>query len=271
MTALPNIVLLGDLAGHPRGRNLGVSFHAEQAEAPPKAGAVLVFGKEFQTNPERAAQWVLWANAPGRLLILLPPYLPGACETPLHWEVCRSEPMAGGETSLSRMLASERIYEFRGGLLPLERVGGALITAGWRKHTAAGLVVWTALPLWSLTVLDHREACRAWIEDLLAQCGRPTAPKSPETESNEITLTKEEWIMLLHLCAGSFAGDAEALAGLNGSQVIHLELGTAKNVLTQLREKGLTLGGKLTPAAEKMLEVSPYAAFARELRRLSHE
>ncbi|WP_214171693.1 hypothetical protein [Geoanaerobacter pelophilus] len=267
---LVSVITVGELASHPRCRNLKVSFGAEPGDMPPHTGVAIVFGKDFKTSPERAAEWTTWAMEPGRLLLMVPPYSVGNFVMPVPWEVRRLTPIAGGETPLSQLLAAERLHEFRGALVPLERVGGAIITAGWRKHPASGMVVWTALPLWSLTVLDHPGDCAAWLKDIFTQCGKPVDAEDAAKQLEDQELTESEWTMLLHLCTGPYSSKEEALSTLSESQLFRMPAGRSQETWCRLEQRGLVESGALSPAGISLVEESRYAAYAKELRRMKH-
>jgi len=261
----------GDLASHARGRTLASSFGTRVADDLPRVGALLVFGKEHQTSPDRAAAWVNWAETPGRVLIVLPPFDRSPCNTPVRWEARRAEPLAGGETALGKLLARERRHEIRGQMLPLERTAGQVVTAAWRRHPAAGLVIVTALPLWSLAALDHRSACYDWLEDVLQQAGKPsTAAEGKVAGAGEDAThnpTADEWTMLLHLCTGPFADRAAALDALARSSIHRLHGRQAASALDSLTLHGLVEAGGLNSQGEQVVLGGPYAAYARALRR----
>lgn len=267
---LSQVVVIGDLAHHPRGRNLKVSFGAEPGDVPPPAGVVIVFGRDIQTKVEMAAELIKWAIEPGRLLLVVPPFSVGNFAAPVPWEVRRLSPIAGGETPLSQILAVERLHEFRGALIPIERVGGAIITAGWRKHPAAGMVVWTALPLWSLTALDHPGDCTAWLEQIYAQCGKPVETEDSAKGLAEQELSESEWTMLLYLCTGPYSSKEEALRALSESPLFHIEADRVQETWCGLEKRHLVEAGALTAAGNSLVDESRYAAYAKELRRMKH-
>ena len=261
------VVLLGGLAKHARGRTLCASFGATPGEAAPVRGVAILFGRELQTD-EQAGAWVEWTSQPGRLLLAVPPFAPGESRAPTGWEARRAEPLAGGETKLGRLLAGERQHEIRGQLLPLERIAGQIATAGWRRHPTAGLVAITSLPLWSLTALDHRDVCADWLASLWSQAG--TAPETlnePVPREGLRELRPVEWTLLLHLCAGPFADDERALAALEQSPIHRLGPSEARGALAELRSLGLASGGALTQHGAEIVMASPYAPFARVIRR----
>ncbi len=258
--------LHGDLAGHARGRILAAVLGAQAGELP-EEGVALVFGRQAQRQPDIARAWIEWVSQPGRLLVLVPPFDRGAAALPTHWQARRVTPGAGGETELGRLLARERQHELRGELGPAERVGGQVVTGTWRKHPAAGLVAITALPLWSLLVLDHKAALESWVGQLLEQAGNPlVAASRPETEFSP---APQDWTMLLHLCSGPYGSNDEARLALTSSPWLRLGDRAAEAALARLVSAGLVVEGALTPGGEQRLQEGPFALHARTIRSQS--
>ncbi len=262
----------GGLAAHARGRTLAAAFNALSCDdALPESGALFVVGKELQAGGDQAGSWIGWAATAGRALIVVPPFDRLPCDLPARWEARRTESLAGGETTLGALLARERRHEIRGQLLPLERTAGQVVTAGWRKHPAAGLVVITALPVWSLTALDHGGVCSDWLTDLLGQAGE--APESVANDHEalpgpaERVPTRDEWTLLLHLCTGPFADEKAALNALSRSTIHTLPAECATAAMGGLTELRFAELGCLTPSGERALLDGPYAAYARALWR----
>jgi hypothetical protein len=263
-------MVIGELSEHARGKTLAKAFDAAAGQELPDSGAVFVFGRQLQRDTEAASSWLSWVAIPGRLLVVVPPFERALCSVPVEWEAKRVESLAGGETALGKLLAGERRHELRGQLLPFERAAGHVVTAGWRKHPNAGLLVLTTLPLWSLTTLDHKSDCKSWLDDLVSQAGR-TPEKAPEQPTHEAhamrDLVQEEWTMMLHLCTGSYASDEDALLALEKSQLHQLEPTSAKQALEELEGLGLVAAGSLTGQGKELLLGSRYATFARALWR----
>lgn len=261
------VVLLGELGTHARGKMLVASADAEVGELPP-AGIALAFGKDAQCKPEQLSTWATWAQQPGRVLVLVPPFQRGACTTPTAWEALRTEPLAGGESELGGMLASERQHELRGDLVPVERVGGQVVTGGWRRHPAAGLFVVTALPLWSLRVLDHPAMLNEWLGQLLEEAG--TAEVASPMGTAAFEPGPQDWSVLLHLCTGPYANAAAALQALDRSALFAVPPTKARDAVQRLEEAGWVEGGALTAVGRAALQASPHAAYANALSRMHH-
>lgn len=271
MIELPNCWLAGAIIAHARGRALGSSFSAQPHDSLPVSGALFVFGSEFQNDKAAAEAWTGWSIAPGRLLVLVPPFNRGTCDLPITWEARYTEPLAGGETELGKMLARERCFEIRGNFLPLERNAGQIVTGGWRKHPNSGLFAVTTLPVWSLTALDHREECAIWLIGLMGQAGKPKLPESggqiEAVLEKKRRLTRDEWAVLLHLCTGPYTTEQAALESLAASTVHILSQDRAIEALRGLLEQGYAEHGALTDAGLEVLTNSPYAVYAGALRR----
>jgi hypothetical protein len=261
-------ILVDSLALHARGRTLALSIGAGTG-APPPEGTIIAFAKDFQEHPARAAELLTWTERPGRLLVLVPPFARTAVAFPVEWEARRTESLAGGETRLGALLARERQHELRGALLPLERGGGQTVTGGWRRHPAAGLLAITALPLWSLHTLDHRPVLSQWLDNLFESAGSPLAE---ETRTAPLTaeLSADDWTLLLHLCRGPFDDAPAALRAFTSSGIQRLRADDAAAVLRSLELRGLIEGGQLTDLAGDLLDDSPYAVYATELRSTAH-
>lgn len=262
-----NVVLLGELGAHARGKTLGAVVGAAAGDLPAQ-GLALAFGKDAQQDVDLLTRWAEWAQTPGRALVLIPPFKREACAVPVSWEARRADALAGGETDLGRLLAQERQHELRGDLMPMERVGGQVVTGGWHRHPAAGLVVVTALPLWSLHVLDHAPTLRNWLADLLRDAGTPRADApAPATDYRP---APTDWTVLLHLCGGHFDGSSDALSALIASSVFAVESAEAQAALTRLEGAGWSSGGNITPAGREALRAGPYRDHARALERRRH-
>jgi hypothetical protein len=257
------VLLLGELGRHARGKTLTAAAGATQGKLP-ESGIAIAFGKEVQHSPDQLTVWSSWADKPGRVIILVPPFLRGISSQPTPWEARRVDPLAGGLTELGRVLASERQHEIRGELVPAERVGGQMVTGTWRRHPAAGLFVVTALPLWSLLTLDHRELLQEWLECLLADAGR-TVESDLELDATGFIPSPVDWAMLLHLYAGSYRNPAEALDALNASEIFKVEEQTARASLCRLQEAGLSVDGGLSESGRIVLLTGPHATYARAL------
>ena len=262
------VVLLGELGAHARGKTLTAAIGARAGDLPSR-GLALAFAKEGQEHVDRLGTWAEWAREPGRVLVLVPPFLRGACVVPTAWEARRAEPLAGGETELGRSLARERQHDLRGDLVPAERVAGQVVTGLWRRHPTAGMFVVTTLPLWSLLVLEHRAALRTWLDELVGQAGEPRAHAEPDGPA-AFQPSPADWTVLLHLCTGPYLDRPAALHALATSTVLRLDASTAGASLSRAELAGWAEGGSLTDAGREALNRGPYALQARALARMPH-
>lgn len=261
-------VLLGELGTHARGKTLARALGAVPGPFP-RAGVAFGFGRPFQLNADDAAESLAWTERPGRALVLLPPFAKEPCNTPVTWEARRIEPLLGGEAPITRALAAERSFELRGNLIPTERAGGQVVTAMWRRHPAAGVLIVTALPLWSLRALEYLEECSSWLEAIVQLAGAPL-PETVRVPDAVLVPTSDDWTLLLHLCGGPYTSRAEALEALARSSMFSLDRSAADAAFRRLDEAGLVAEGAITPRGNELLNTSSYAAYARTIRRMSH-
>ncbi|MBE9112532.1 hypothetical protein IQ273_24365 [Nodosilinea sp. LEGE 07298] len=268
------IRLVGELATHSRGRILKKLLGAEAGELP-KSGAAIAFGKDWQQRAATDHPWVRWCEQPGHLLLLIPPYSRGKAEAPCPWEVLPGQPLAGGESDLAHKLGQEIRYSLGGALLPFERISGQLVTGGWRRHPNAGLWVITTLPLWSPSLLTGGAIAPAWLADLYQQAGQPL-PEVSGTETEDsgslpLNLQPEDWSIIVHFASGDYPNQAAALAALEDSPILAINPALAKARVEELTQSGWIQAGQLTNTGLEMLKRSPYAFYAREMRKLQHE
>lgn len=228
---------------------------------------MLVEGREFQGDA--GPGWLRWAEVPGRCLVVVPPF--GRAETahPVPWTATKAPGLAGGETDLGRLLARERRHALSGQMVPVERTAGDVVTMSWRKHPAAGRLVVTAHPLWSLTVAGQPGAAREWLSAHLAEAGQPPSEDSSDTGDSAPLRepTEDEWALAVHLCTAAFESSDEALLALRRSTVQQLNPDRAREALTGLHALGLARAGTLTPVGEAALLRSPFAPYARAFWR----
>ncbi len=125
----------------------------------------------------------------------------------------------------------------------------------------------TCLPLWSLTILDHREAIRNWLERIAGTAGDPIPPTEADEEARRFQPNRDHFALMLHLCERDFQGRDEALACLADSPVLAIPEDAACAHLAELETAGLATDGKLTDTGEAMLLASPYGVYATALRR----
>jgi hypothetical protein len=274
MTPRP-IWLVGTIAHHARGKVLAEATGAAAVESlPEQYGLCLAFGTDFQDQSAAALEtWTQWVEPAGRTLMLVPPFRLVESAVPAAWRVYRPQRVdpAGGEP-LAKLLASEVRHELSGTLQVAVEVdgqwkSGGLHTAYYRTHPHSGVFAITCLPLWSLTVLDHREAVRKWLDVMGGLAGEPAPVADADREVRAFRLGRDHFALMLHLCERDFESRDEALARLPNSPVLALPEGVARMHLEELESVGLVMNGRLTDAGEATLVASPYGVYAAALRR----
>lgn len=234
-----------------------------------------MFGSDFQGyDIEIQKVWTNWSQVPGRALLLIPPIKIGACAEPVKWEVTSKASVDAKDSSeLLQALASEVRHEVRGKLQTATQLGGAwgdyaVNTAFYRKHPNAGVFVVTCLPLWSLSVLDYKDAIRQWLSDLYGMAGSPTQTVE---DIGTFKPTMGHYAIMLHLLSGHFLDRATAIGGLNSSDIFSLDPAEAENIISEMEEHGLVREAKLTSNGRDILLRSPYAPYAIEFEHLKQD
>jgi hypothetical protein len=263
--------LLGTLSGHARGKILSDVLATSAAHVlPPGSGMCFAFGSDFQDQEEEIRrEWVRWCELAGRTLLLVPPFAIAECQTPISWRIYRPQRVETDSIKLAKLLAPEVRYELAGQLQVATDVGGqwksgGINTAFYRKHPHSGLFAITCLPLWSLTVLDHRDALREWVTALNDLAGVPSTAEE-STAIEEFHPAKDHFAMMLHLCGGNYRSRDEAIKTLTKSPVLMMPEPAARQCLEQLESAGFSSGGALTVEGRDILFASPYAAYAEAL------
>jgi hypothetical protein len=271
MTQL-SVWLLGTLAAHARGKVLMEATAASAAHVlPPDHGLCIAFGSDFQDHDEEIQrEWAKWVEPAGRTMLLIPPFKMAESAIPVKWRIYRPEKIETDAVRLAKLLAPEVRYEVAGALQVATDIGGewkngGINTAYYRKHPHSGLFAITCLPLWSLTVLDNREALVEWLRSLHRLAGDPAVSEEPNGPSGVFHPSKDHFAMLLHLCANAFRTSDEALTSLADSPVLALPDAAASQCLEQLEAAGLAECGRLTENGREMLSNSPYAAYAEAM------
>ncbi|MDH3639578.1 MAG: hypothetical protein OES09_14120 [Gammaproteobacteria bacterium] len=268
-----NIWLLGDLASHSRGKIIREAVYAEAIETLPDAfGLVLAFGNEFQDADESLRQnWVAWCEAAGRTLLLIPPYRIVETALPIVWRVYRPDGLSILKSpALVRTLVGEIKHEFDTGMQVPDELGGLSTTGGintgfYRKHPHSGLFAITGLPLWSLSVLDHKNHLIEWLTALHALAGESIPADAAFQEVDEFVANRNHFALILHLQSGAFSSREEALYQLADSPVLALPGDMAEICMTEIEQAGWASHGDLTETGRQALMNSPYAVYAEAM------
>lgn len=267
-----SVWVAGQLAAHSRGDVLVEAIGAARADDLPRDwGLCLAFGSEFQELPEEVqAAWTAWATPPGRTLLLLPPFRLQESAVPAAWRVYRQEKIDLTEArGLPKLLGAEVRYGLAGTLQAPAHLGAiwkdtAINTAIYKKHPHSGVFALTTLPLWSLTVLDHRKALGDWLAELHSLAGKP-APVNDQGDTGAFVPHADHFAVMLHLFHGDFASRDEALLALAESAVLVLPEAVADERMNELEHAGLVSGTKLASSGRELLLASPYAIYAEAM------
>lgn len=266
------VILHGALASHRRGGILREALSADAASGLPEGRAVVMaFGESFQgSDRTEQARLLEWTRTPGHLLLLLPPFETGVCDVPVSWRAERIDGAARGGEGLARVLATEVTHRLDGKLQTPPMSGAtwgdlSVCLGTYRLHPAAGLFAVTSLPLWSLTVLDAADQLSGWIDALSALAGE----SKPVERPTERALTPDHFGMLIFLLGQSFPDEEDAIAALQSSSIFRFGQDRARQLMTELRERGHLVGAKPTAEAGALVMQSPYACYVGALRKVS--
>jgi hypothetical protein len=266
------VLLHGALAAHRRGKILREALSAEATATLPESGAVVMaFAEAFQgADDVEQARLVEWTRAPGRVLLLVPPFAAGACERPVRWRAERIEGGPRGGEGLAKMLAAEVTHRLEGKLqtppLPGATWSDLSVCIGtYRLHPAAGLFAVTCLPLWSLAVLDAPEEMQRWLVSLVALAGDANPVAAPA----RTPLSPDHYGLLVFLLSRSFENEEQAIAALRASPIFRIAPQRARALLNELRARGLVMDAVPTTEATELVMQSPYAPYVRALREVT--
>lgn len=268
--------IAGPWAGSARGRRLAAVLQGEVIDTVPKdAGVCILAGQDYQEGgTEDRARWLTWCARPGRTLLLIPPFALNVATEPKDWSVRSQLDLSpSSPQGILKWIAREVRYCIEGKLTELSALSsssadGRMLIGSYRKHPHAGLFIITTLPLWSLSLLDHADALREWIEEVHALAGQ----EQPETSDRMDTAEPEplkriDFAVLLHLHCGSFDSPEHALEALEHSALFKVPVVQAKASMEKLMERGFVAAGQVSATGREALEASPYRAYAQALER----
>lgn len=266
------ILLHGSLAKHQRGRILAEAASAIPSAALPEGPAVVLeFGETFQNaEQDERTRLIEWTRVPGHLLLLVPPFIKGECESPVSWQAERLTSAPRGGEGLALVLAPEVSYQLTG-KLQVPAISGAtwsdlsVCLGVYRLHPAAGLFAVTTLPLWSLAVLDAPMELEHWLNRLVLLAGESMPAQAPEPEP----LLADHYGLLVFLMSWPLGDEEQAIEGLGSSPVFQIPVERAHSLLKALQDRGLVDGAVPTTEAEKLVMQSPYAHYVSALREVN--
>ena len=260
------------LAAHRRGKILREAFSAEVTTTLPESDAVIMaFADAFQGVDEgEQIRLIEWTRAPGRVLLLVPPFAAETCRRPVQWCAERMESGPRGGEGLAKILAAEVTHRLEGKLqtppLPGATWSDLSVSVGtYRLHPAAGLFAVTCLPLWSLTVLDAPEETQRWLVGLVALAGEAKPFEAPVQNM----LTPDHYGLLVFLLSRRFEDDEQAITALRASSIFRINPERARSLLNDLRARGLVMGAVPTADASDLVMQSPYALYVSALREVT--
>lgn len=266
------VFLHGSLALHRRGRILQEALSAVPNPDLPEGGATMLeFAETFQAAERgKRDQLIEWTKAPGHLLLLLPPFGPAACESPVMWRAERLESAPRDGEGLAEVLASEVSYRLEGHLqtpaIPGATWSDLSVCVGvYRMHPAAGLFAVTTLPLWSLAVLDAVAELEEWLGSLVQLAGQSRSPQPVEATP----LSADHYGFLVYLLSRAFHDEKQAVHGLRSSPIFRISEERGRSLLKDLQGRGLVDGATPTTAAEELVTRSPYAHYVSALREVN--
>ncbi|MFW8411947.1 hypothetical protein ACOIDN_28195, partial [Klebsiella pneumoniae] len=178
------------------------------------------------------------------------------------------------EPGLTALLASETDQAIAGFTGSADRhqhqAGDVVHTRYIRKHSNSGLLAFTTLPLWSLTLLDHSEILVRWLNWFVDHAGIAERIIEPNAPSTDYTPDKHDLVVLLLLYAGS-SMSLQALSEHNAVKLMFdvnsLDIVKRGEMLRQhdfIDEAGITATGKTC------LQASQYWAYAPLLNEQLH-
>ncbi|MFZ2959649.1 MAG: hypothetical protein WA705_22410 [Candidatus Ozemobacteraceae bacterium] len=265
---MKEVYILGPWGQTARGRRLAESLSAEQiSDFPTNSGICLISGKEFQAKTAEQQEALLaWTVRPGRALLLVPPFSTIESHVPVSWKIVQSDEIPTAQNQLEKLLLTETSSVIQGKLQTADTVGGALRgrqTALWRKHPHAGIFGVTVLPLWSLALLDHVEALKQWLENLIKIAGEEH--QQAELLTPKKIISPDHFGVLLFILQGGFKSSAEARDKCQSSTMFHFEPRRFESFYQDLEGWGYIQDGALTPAGKTLLMESPYQAYAQAI------
>ncbi len=178
-----SLYLSAPLATNRKGRFLqtvakAIPLTKDWISAPPASGLLLVQAEEL-TDTNTMQCLYHWAMQAGCATLVIDPKaeqftLLAQLPSPLDWQLVPAA-LKRQEPGLTALLASETGQAITGFTGSADRhqhqAGDVVHTRYIRKHSNSGLLAFTTLPVWSLTLLDHSEILVSWLNWFVDHAG----------------------------------------------------------------------------------------------------
>lgn len=263
------LYMIGKISEGRRGRVLSLACEAEAIqELPDGSGCVLISGEDF-VSEETQDVILKWLGESGRTALVMPPFTNGQFDRPVSWSVSYNSGPPTAKDALGNKLAEEVQHELRGNLMTdhlrdLQFAEGGLAVAYHRERIVEGCLVFTALPLWSIRVLDVPNLLQSWLERIKGLGGKAAEAKSPDPVVPEIGSL--HFSLLLHLYAGGYGNMEEAIQAAERSPVLTLTKEQVLQLADDLVGQGYINAAQLTSKGQSSLRNSPYWVYAAALK-----
>jgi hypothetical protein len=268
---MPEFYLIGKLGESPRGRRLIDLLPAAVITSPPDGvGVCLGSGQDYQgRTPAEQRQWLQWAANPGCVLLLVPPYQTGAKSDPDGWEFSHLDSALDLDSDaheVLRLTRDEIAHTLKRGLAPTRDKlidGGVVIPLHglYRKHPDSGIFAVTAVPVWSLALVDRADALSEWLCAWHSLAGRPRETDAPRP-TTEFEPSQSHYSVLLYLASDHFQSRVAALSALDWNDVFELGKEDIASLLDELEAAGMCDGVTLTDKGRESLMASPFRPYA---------
>jgi hypothetical protein len=273
------IFLSAGLKSHRRGRFLSSLLGAvELIESDvPASGMLLMCGDEYQAvddesrdrldAPGYASRNARWCFCRPMFKVRYPVRRIG------QWRFPKYSRPADDPESLAFLLAAEITFRISGPAGQSDVLAGHSWSDGsshtrYRKaFSNSGLIAATTLPLWSISLVNHAEKVRTWLEAIDKLTGRSAAANRPSNE-DEQQLRPEDYTVLV-CCHGFGVSNPSALSDAvkqSAVPVFNLSSFDVPGSFSRLLGYGFLDDAGLTPAGLSHLMASRYWPYAENMK-----
>ncbi|MCL2892839.1 hypothetical protein [Brenneria tiliae] len=277
-----NLYLSAALASNRKGRFLQTVAGAapltmDWISSPPASGLLLVQAEEL-TDTDTLQCLYHWAMQAGCAALVVNPHaeqftLLAQLPSPLDWQLAPAT-LSMQEPGLTALLTSETDQAITGFTGSADRhqhqAGDVAHTRYIRKHSNSGLLAFTTLPLWSLSLLDHSEILVSWLSWFVDHAGVAEQVTEPKAPSTDYTPDKHDLVVLLLL----YAGSGMSLQALSEHSAVKLMFNVnSLDIVKQgemLQQHGFIDEAGITDTGKTCLQSSQYWAYAPLLSEQLH-